>query len=160
MHFDMLIHEIAKYAIEKGEAWRIGEGCAIMDAYEAALSARASDAAAGEPEFKNMAEWKAHYRPNDFVLGDNTRHIATEVTAESVARAMRLDEAITHPAGEPKASQVTDELIEQLSLKHIAPNAEKFKEAFGLNIPYQQTEQFRRVKAFAVELLEIQERKS
>lgn len=47
-----------------------------------------------------------------------------------------------------------DDLIERLALKHIAPNAGKFKAAFGLDVPYQQTEQFKRVKALVEELVD------
>lgn len=59
-------------------------------------------------EFTNAAEWAAHYLPNDFVLGDNTRRIAEVVTPESVRKALRLDEIAAAP---PPAStnRLTDE---------------------------------------------------
>lgn len=34
-----LLNVIGNYAIKKGEAWRVGEGAEIMDAYEAACHA-------------------------------------------------------------------------------------------------------------------------
>ena len=53
-------------------------------------------------------------------------------------------------AGEPK--ELPDDLIEQLALKHIAPRAKQFRKEFGIDGSYAETEQFRRVKAFAIEL--------
>lgn len=44
---------------------------------------------------------------------------------------------------------MTDDEIETLALKHIAPHYGRF---LGKNTPYQQTEQFRRVKALIVDL--------
>lgn len=35
-----LIAAVGKYAAEKGETWRIGEGAEIMDAYNAAITPR------------------------------------------------------------------------------------------------------------------------
>jgi hypothetical protein len=57
----------------------------------------------GNVDFKNFAEWNAHYLPNDFVMGDNTRNIAAVVTKDSLEKAMRLGELVAHPASGPKA---------------------------------------------------------
>lgn len=43
---------------------------------------------------------------------------------------------------------LSDEWIELYAQRHIAPHAEKMKKALGLDVPYQQTEQFKRMKAY------------
>jgi hypothetical protein len=46
----------------------------------------------------NIAEWQAKYPPNDFVMGDNTRNIASVVTPDSIAKAMQLNDIAPQPA--------------------------------------------------------------
>lgn len=43
---------------------------------------------------------------------------------------------------------LSDEWIELYAQRHIAPHAERMKKALGLDVPYQQTEQFKRMKAY------------
>lgn len=83
---------VTGYKIKTGSIHRIigilaGMGYPVMIPVNLALADE-------DREFKNIAEWKAHYQPNDFVLGDNTRNIADVVTPESVAKALRLGDAV------------------------------------------------------------------
>lgn len=48
---------------------------------------------------------------------------------------------------------MTDDEIEALAKKHIAPHADRLEEILPDRPPYQQTEQFRRVKALIVDVL-------
>lgn len=66
-----------------------------------------------------------------------TKHLAEWHASSSVADATGASDC-----------PLSDEWIEMYALRHIAPHASGFKKAFGLDVPYQQTEQFRRVKAY------------
>lgn len=48
---------------------------------------------------------------------------------------------------------MTDDDIEALARKHIAPHADRLDAIMANPVPYQQTEQFRRVKALIVDVL-------
>ena len=46
---EALISAVGKYALEKGEGWRIGEGAEIMDAYQAALTTSKPEQSGWQP---------------------------------------------------------------------------------------------------------------
>jgi hypothetical protein len=100
--------------------------------------------------------WGDHLTP-EIVL-----HIAGDATAEATARLAALEAQIaavapavdaltTGAVSEPVA--LSDEWIELYAQRHIAPHAEKMKKSLGLNVPYQQTEQFKRIKAYTVDVI-------
>lgn len=83
-------------------------------------------------------------------IGLSTRAKVQE--AIEAAGAALASQAVSGSTEEAQ-NALSDDWIELYATRHIAPHAGKFKAAFGLDAPYQQTEQFRRVKAYTHDVL-------
>lgn len=79
-----LLHAVGKYALLKGEAWRIGEGAEIMDAY-AAIQDRATP-----PGAFTVKHYAGSERPDLRGLGFDISVAEDRETVEEFAQALNV----------------------------------------------------------------------
>jgi len=105
---DELIRTVGKYALKMGEAWRIGEGAEIMDAYQAAFTSAPAETPPAVRLFDSQAvtdpvddEW---FPTNRYLFRYLCKRIGIELGKDNIAAAISKASAVLVATSAPTAS--------------------------------------------------------